>query len=130
MPRRGSCAYVLISCTIGVFSDVSAGPAASQPTSTLTDKEKLGKLQGEGLHDVDEFMDSFGQGQDAADDIKCDLCRHLMFDLHAGVSNLRAEGEVRKARSTAAEANEAFTLVSPDGIVRFHPPRVCLNASI
>eukprot|EP01043_Picozoa_sp_COSAG02_P038847 COSAG02_NODE_3026_length_7517_cov_4.200593_6_plen_86_part_00 len=57
-------------------------------------REKLAKLKGDGLNDMDDFMDSFGEGQLATDDVKCDLCKHLMFDLDAGVSKLRAEGGV------------------------------------
>lgn len=79
--------------------------AALTPT-----REKLAKLKGEGLNDMDEFMDSFGQGQLATDDVKCDLCKHLMFDLDASASKLRTEGmpEVcAHARSRIIEYNAA-----------------------
>ena len=89
----------LVSCNVAPFGGVIAGPAASQldddeatRVTVLSDKEKLAKLHGEGLNDVEDFMDSFGQGQLATDDVKCDLCKHLLFDLNAGVSNLRADG--------------------------------------
>ena len=64
----------------------------------------MAKLKGEGLNDMDDFMDSFGQGQLVTDDVKCDLCKHLMFDLDAGVSKLRAEGVPEVCAHAASES--------------------------
>lgn len=93
------------------MSGVSAGPARASATlddddaSLLSVTEKLTRLQEEGLGDMDEFMDSFGHGQVATDDVKCDLCKHLLLDLNAGVSNLRTG--VPEVRSSAVSESTA-----------------------
>lgn len=95
-----SCVHVLV---LLISCDSAAASQLDEEATVLTDKEKLAKLHGEGLDDVDDFMDSFGRGQLATDDVKCDLCKHLLFDLNAGVSNLRADGvaEVCSSHSSA-----------------------------
>jgi hypothetical protein len=93
----------LACCSVAALSGRGAGAGLdeSDVVGTLSQIEKLAKLQDEGLGDMDEFMDSFELGQRATDDVKCDLCKHLMIDLHTAVSKLR-EG----AAAAAAEDRE------------------------